>query len=146
MSTVEIALWAIAVVTVLAMINRTWDIAVSGIQFWLRRSVSLLLRLPIFLLAIACIVGGIELVYDINARAWFAETDSGSEFRWWLLILTPLVLSVASLGFSVPYLAYFFLVPHLQRNPQFHAAARTLLSALVIITVPMVVYAIQYVL
>jgi len=34
MSTAEIALWVVTVVTVLVMINRIWDIAVSGTRFW----------------------------------------------------------------------------------------------------------------
>ena len=86
MSTVEIALSVLTGVTVLVMLNRTWDIAVSGVRFWLRPGLSLLIRAPIFLLAIACIAGGIELVYDINARVCLPRETADPGFVGWLLI------------------------------------------------------------
>ena len=144
MSTIEVILWIVTAIIVLTMIGRTLDIAVTGIRFWLRPNVWLLLRIPIFVVAVWCIVGGIELVYDINLMAWFSQTETGTGFRWWMLLLTPIVLSVASLGFTVPYLAYFLLIPHLQHSERFGPVARVLLSALVAFAVPALVYAVMY--
>ena len=63
-----------------------------------------------------------------------------------MLILTPFVLSIASLGFTVPYLAFFWLVPHLQQSERFGPIARSILSALVVFAVPALIYAVMYVL
>lgn len=146
MSTIEIILWIVTAIIVLTMLGQTIDIAVNGIRFWLYPSAWLILRVPILLLAILCIFGGIELVYDINLRAWFPEMANGHQaFRWVLLLFTPIVLAISSLGFTVPYLAFFLLIPHLQNSERFGPVARSLLSALVVLAIPVVVYAITYV-
>ena len=144
MSTSEIVLWVVTGFIVITMISRTLPIAVAGIRFWLRPNAWLVLRGPVFLVAVWCVIGGIELTYDINLRAWFSASASGGEFRWWMLLLTPLVLSIASLGFTVPYLAYFFVIPHLQHSKRFGSVERSLLSALVAFAVPALIYAVMY--
>ena len=145
MSTIDIALWVVTAIIVLTMLGGTLDIAVAGVRFWLRPSASLVVRVPIFLVAVWCILGGVELVYDINARAWFSQDEDGLGFRLWMLLLTPLILSIASLGFTVPYLAYFLVVPHLQHSNRFGPVVRSLLSALIVAAVPVLVYAVMYV-
>jgi hypothetical protein len=143
MSAIEIILWGVTAIIVLAMLGQTSDIAVNGIRFWLRPSAWLILRVPILLLAILCIFGGIELVYDINARVWFSEMENGHiGFRWWMLFFTPIVLTISSLGFTVPYLAFFLLIPHLQHSERLGFVARSLLSSLVVLVVPVLVYAV----
>jgi hypothetical protein len=143
MSTIEIILWVVTAIIVLTMLGQTMGIAVKGIQFWLYPSAWLILRVPIMLLAILCMFGGIELVYDINARAWFSEMANGHlGFRWWLLLFTPIVLTISSLGFTVPYLAFFLLIPHLQHSEGLGFVARSLLSSLVVLVVPVLVYAV----
>ena len=144
MSDIEILLCIVTAVIVLTMLSRSRGIAVSGVKFWLRPNAWLLIRGPIFLLAIWCVFGGIELVYDINARAWFSESNSGIGFRWWMLLLTPLVLSIASLGFTVPYLAYFLLIPSLQSSDRFNPAVRFLLSACIALAIPCLIFAVMY--
>lgn len=143
MSTNEIILWVVTAIIVVTMLSRSLPVAVSGVRFWLRPGAWLLVRGPIFLLAIWCTFGGIELVYDINTRAWFAD---GGGFRWWMLLLTPIVLSIASLGFTIPFLAYFLVIPNLQHSERFGPIARALLSALVVFSVPVLIYAVMYVL
>ncbi|MGB7543308.1 MAG: hypothetical protein WBM28_15000 [Burkholderiales bacterium] len=49
MTTIEIILWVVTAIIVLVMIGRSLDIAMAGFRFWLRPSVWLLLRIPIFL-------------------------------------------------------------------------------------------------
>lgn len=146
MSTIEIILWVVTAIVVLLMLSQTIDIAVNGVRFWLHPNAWLILRVPILLLAILCMFGGIELVYDINARSWFSEMANGHlGFRWWLLLFAPIVLTISSLGFTVPYLAFFLLIPHLQNSERFGPVARSLLSALVVLAVPALVYAVTYV-
>jgi hypothetical protein len=151
MNNIEVILWVVTAIIVLTMIGRTLHIAVAGIRFWLRPNMWLLLRIPVFLVAVWCILAGIELVYDINLAAWFSQTpisqtESHIEFRWWVLLFTPIVLSIASLGFTAPYLAYFLLIPHLQQSERFDRWTRLLLSALVALAVPVLVYSVMYVL
>lgn len=146
MGTIEILLWLITAITIAVMFERTSNIAISGVKFWLHPSPWLILRIPIFLIALVCIFGGIELVYDINARAWFSESSNGVGFRWWMLLFMPIVLSVASLGFTIPYLAYFMIIPNLQQSKRFNFATRSVLSAFLILGIPSLIYAVMYLL
>jgi len=151
MNNIEIILWVVTAIIVLTMIGRTLHIAVAGIRFWFLPNIWLLLRIPVFLVAVWCIFAGVELVYDISLAAWFSQTpisqtDSHIRFRLWMLLFTPVVLSVASLGFTVPYLAYFLLIPYLQKSERFDRWTRLFLSALVALAVPVLVYSVMHVL
>ena len=144
MTTPELVVWGATTVIVITMVSRSWDLAKEGLRWWLRPSITLLFRIPGFLLGVWAIFGGIELVYNFNAWAWF-PTDSAGHlgFRWWLLILTPVVLTVASLGFTIPYLCYLVLIPHIERREQLAPLARHALVTFLAIAVPAIVVAIE---
>ena len=144
MSTPEIVLWVLTAVIIVVMVRRSWDLAVTGLKWWIHPSMSLVLRIPVLLVAAWCMFGGIELVYDVNALAWFSSDPSdGLSFRWWLLLLTPIVLSVASLGFTIPYLGYLVLIPAIQKRASMAAPTRIVLSTLVAIVIPGLLFGIQ---
>ncbi len=144
MSTPELIVWAATAVIVITMVNRSWSLAKDGLRWWLRPSMTLLFRLPGVLLGIWGIYGGIELVYNFNAWAWFPTDDAGHVgFRWWLLLLTPVVLTVASVGFTIPYLSYLVLIPHIERREQLAPAVRHVLVTLLAIGMPAAIVAIE---
>lgn len=147
MTTPELVVWAATAVIVITMVNRSWSLARDGLRWWLRPSMTLLFRIPGLLLGVWGIFGGIELVYNFNAWAWFAMDNAGHiGFRWWLLILTPVVLTIASLGFTIPYLCYLVLIPHIERREQLALPARHVLATLLAIGTPAVIVGIEQVL
>lgn len=144
MSTPELVAWVATAVIVITMVSRSWGLAREGLRWWLRPSITLLFRIPGLLLGVWGIFGGIELVYNFNAWAWFSMDGAGHlGFRWWLLILTPVVLSVASLGFTIPYLCYLVLIPYIEQREQLAPPARHALVTLLAIAIPAVIVAIE---
>jgi hypothetical protein len=88
-----------------------------------------------FLIALIVTVAGIPIVYNVNSWAWFAVEPSGQiYFRAWVLLVSPLVLSVAALGFAVPLLGYFVLIPAICCGKQSSLLVRFMLSTLVFAT------------
>lgn len=144
MTTPELVIWGATAVIVITMVNRSWNLAKEGLRWWLRPSITLLLRVPGLLLGVWAILGGIELVYNFNAWAWFSMDNTGHlSFRWWLLMLTPVVLSITSLGFTIPYLSYFVLIPRIERQWQLAPAARYALVTVLVILVPAIIFAVE---
>ncbi|MGA2136213.1 MAG: hypothetical protein ABSH50_28315, partial [Bryobacteraceae bacterium] len=108
----HVLLWLVTLVTVAVMIGRSLPATLKGCRWWLHPAPSLIVRLPVFLSALFVTATGIALVYNVNSWAWFSVEPSGQiYFRAWVLLLTPFVLSLAGLGFAVPLLGYFVVVP-----------------------------------
>ena len=141
MTTTELILWGITITIVVTMLARSWGIFLDGCKWWLRPNYLLIIRLPIFLSALFCIAAGVELVYDINLRAWFVNLPNGhSGFRWWVIFFTPVVLTISGLGFVVPLLGYFLLVPKIFQTKKYGIAAKLFLSGLVTLGIPVLGY------
>lgn len=140
MQLISIALWIITAIIVITLSLRNFRESLSGVAFWLRPSPWLLIRLPVFLVACWCIYGGILLVWDLNLIMWFSRDGNTLGFRWWLLILTPIVLSLAGLGFAIPYAGYLFFIPYLQKSVRLSPAVRLLLSTAVAVAIPLLIW------
>ena len=143
----EIILWVVTIVIAGGLLLKNLDVFIDSCKWWLQVSPSLFVRLPIFVLAIWCLFGGIELVYNLNLVAWFTTSTPGHlAFRWWLLLLFPIVLAVAGLGFGVPLVVYFYAIPRLYRTGALQPVVRVVLSGILALSVPALMYFVQSIL
>lgn len=134
-------LYAFTFFIVAVLLAKYGRMVVGGCKWWLRPTLWLIVRLPVFLVALYCVFASIELVYNLSILAWLHSTEYGyTGFRWWAIPFTPAILAFASLGFLIPLLGYFWLVPAVVENGKLALPLRLSLATLIVVGIPVLIY------